>query len=125
MKKQPTNERAIEASAKRKGGGAGSRRHLKGAAVEVFIYRVRYGQPGRGGKRRYVANVLPTVAVAIARRAGPGVYRLEYRDQRRWVVSVQMLVVESDGRWWFAGRAKRSAGPRKFPPPWDGWTRRK
>ncbi len=104
-------------------GGAGSRRHLKGPPVEVFVYRVIYGRRGRGGKRMYIANVLPRLEFEVAYRAGPGVYRLEYRDARRWIVSVKLYKVAPNGQHGLVGRAKRTPGTRRFPPPWDGRAR--
>jgi hypothetical protein len=117
------NEGATAPAKKRPNAAPGSRRHLKGPPVEVFVYRVIYGRKGRGGQREYVGNVVPNIAVPFAQRAGRGVYRLEFRDARRWVVAVRMVLVRADGSWSFVGRAKRSPGRRKHPPPWDGWRR--
>lgn len=120
MTKLAANEGAIAPAKKRPNAAPGSRRHLKGPPVEVFVYRVIYGRKGRGGRREYVGNVVPEIAVAFAQRAGPGVYRLEFRDARRWVVAVRMVLVQADGSWGFVGRAKRSPARRKHPPPWNG-----
>jgi hypothetical protein len=123
MNNDSTNGRPPTHAKRESGGGAGSRRHLKGPPVEVFVYRMIYGRRGRGGKRTYIANVLLRLEFEVAYRSGPGVYRLEYRDARRWVVGVKLFRVTSNGQYGLVGRAKRGPGRRRFPPPWDGRAR--
>lgn len=116
MTKQLPTQSAITTNGKRAPTSKGSRKHLKGPVVEVFIYRVIYGYKGRGGRRKYVANVLFGCEVEAAFRAGPGIYRLEYRDERRWIIRVRLLRVSQDGQWQYVRRT-RAPGPRRFPAP--------
>lgn len=91
-----------------------------GKATQVFIYRylrrTRLGQP-----RELVDNFTPQSDLErVVRDCGPGRYRLEWRDDKRWVTKVRVWVVLRngeivDGR---PLRRRRKVGsPVHVPPP--------
>ncbi len=86
----------------------------KREAHEVFVYRY---DRSMGRTREFVGNfTLATDLPRVLLTAGRGRYRVEWRDDRRWIVRVEVMVVRSDGR---VVRGEPLLGPRKVGPPRD------
>lgn len=87
-----------------------------GPAVELWIYRYDTSATNRGGRRELVFNAKPEGGAehSLYRLFGAGRYRLEWRDERRWLVRVKVVDVAKNG---LRDGPKPKAVKRTVPPP--------
>ncbi len=89
-------------------------KRVPGEATQIFLYRyltrTRRGQP-----RELVDNfTVRSDLERVVRDIGPGRYRLEWRDNNRWIVRVRVWVVRENGEV-VVGKPRRPR--RKVGPP--------
>jgi hypothetical protein len=88
------------------------------AATEFFVYRCL--KPTETGMARELvgAFVIKSSLNTVLYHAGPGRYRVEYRDEKRAILKVSLWVVYSDGqvKRGVPLKKKRKVGPAKFVP---------
>ncbi len=91
-------------------------KRVKGEPREVFVYR--YLPPTTTGQsRKWIGNFTVVSDLdRILRAKGPGRYRLEWRDDHRWIVEVKIRVVRREGR---VVEGRPLLPPRKVGPPRD------
>lgn len=84
-------------------------------ASEVFVYKL----PPTGRSRTLIDNLTPASDLGAAlRQHGAGRYRLEWRDRKRWIMGVRLMIVGADGSVCWAqpkGRPRRIPRARTVP----------
>lgn len=87
-----------------------------GRPCEAMIYTYTE-RVGRFWKRQLVGNYVDGDIRIVLCQLPKGIYRVEWRDRKRWVARVEAWGVDGEGRTRRFPPRSRAPRPRRVPPP--------
>jgi hypothetical protein len=91
-------------------------RRAPGRPCEAMVYTYTE-RVGRFWKRQLVGNYVDGDIRVVLCQLPRGVYRVEWRDRKRWVARVEAWGVDGEGRTRRLPPRSRAPRPRRVPPP--------